>query len=58
MLFSLTALKAVALLWDYERFQAWVASMLATERGRKVVLVDVGVGAIGLAIVVLAWFVY
>ena len=58
VLFSLTAIKGVALLWDYERFQAWVAGMLATDRGRGVVLVDVAVGAIGLAIVLLAWFVY
>lgn len=58
VLFSLTAVKGVALLWDYERFQAWVAGMLDEDRGRGVVLVDVAVGAIGLAIVLLAWFVY
>ena len=58
VLFSLTALKGLALLFDYERFQAWVAGMLARERGRGVVGVDLAVGAFGLAIVLLAWFVY
>ena len=58
ILFSLTALKGIALLFDYERFQKWVAGMLAKDRGRGVVLVDVGAGAIGLVIVLLALFVY
>jgi hypothetical protein len=58
ILFSLTALKGLALLLDYERFQHWVAGMLTKNRGRGVVLVDVVVGAIGLVIVLLAVFVY
>jgi hypothetical protein len=58
ILFSLTALKGLTLLLDYERFQRWVAGMLARDRGRGVVLVDLAAGAIGLAIVLLALFVY
>jgi hypothetical protein len=58
ILFSLTALKGLTLLLDYERFQRWVAGMLAEDRGRGVVLVDLAAGAIGLAIVLLALFVY
>jgi hypothetical protein len=58
ILFSLTALKGLALLLDYERFQHWVAGMLTKNRGRGVVLVDIVVGAIGLVIVLLAVFVY
>ena len=58
ILFSLTALKGLTLLLDYERFQRWVAGMLAKDRGRGVVLVDVAAGVIGLAIVALAVFVY
>jgi hypothetical protein len=58
ILFSLTAVKGLTLLLDYERFQRWVAAMLAKDRGRGIVLVDLGAGAIGLAIVLLALFVY
>jgi hypothetical protein len=58
ILFSLTAVKGLTLLLDYERFQRWVAAMLAKDRGRGVVLVDIAAGAFGLAIVLLALFVY
>jgi hypothetical protein len=58
ILFSLTAIKGLALLLDYERFQRWVAGMLAKDRGRGVVVVDVVVGVFGVAIVVLALVVY
>jgi hypothetical protein len=58
ILFSLTALKGLTLLLDYTRFQRWVAAMLARDRGRGVVVVDVAAGAFGLAIVLLALFVY
>ena len=58
ILFSLTALKGLALLLDYERFQRWVAGMLAKDRGRQVVLIDAAVGVFGLGIVVLALVVY
>jgi hypothetical protein len=58
ILFSLTAIKGLALLLDYERFQRWVAGMLAKDRGRQVVLVDVAAGVFGLGVVLLAVFVY
>ena len=58
ILFSLTALKAITLIFDYKRFHAWVAKMLSKDRGRKVVLVDIGASLIGLAIVLLAILVY
>ena len=58
LLFSLTALKGLALLLDYERFQRWVAGMLSKDRGRGVVLVDLGVDTVGLAIVLVAVTVY
>ncbi len=58
VLFSLTALKAIALLFDYGRFQRWVADLLAKDRGRGVVMVDLAVGAVGLAIVALAFVLY
>jgi len=58
ILFSLTAIKGLALLLDYERFQRWVAGMLAKDRGRQVVMIDVAVGVFGLGVVLLAVFVY
>lgn len=58
VLFSLTALKAIALLFDYGRFQRWVAGLLAKDRGRGVVMVDLAVGALGLAIVVASFVLY
>ncbi len=58
VLFSLTALKAIALLFDYGRFQRWVAGLLKEDRGRGVVMVDLAVGAVGLVIVVASFFLY
>ncbi len=58
VLFSLTAVKGIMLLLDYERFQAWVAGMLSKDRGRGVVLVDAAAGVVGVAIVILALVVY
>jgi hypothetical protein len=58
LLFSLTALKGLALLLDYPRFQRWVAGMLAKDRGRQVVLIDVAVGVFGFGVVLLAILVY
>ncbi len=58
VVFSLTALKGIMLLFDYERFHALVAGMLAKDRGRSVVLVDIGAGVVGIAIVLLALLVY
>ena len=58
IVFSLTAIKGLALLLDYPRFQRWVAGMLAKDRGRQVVLIDIAVGVAGLAIVLLALLVY
>ena len=58
VLFSLTAVKGLALLFDYARFQRWVAGLLAKDRGRGVVMVDLAVGAFGLAVVVLSLVLY
>ncbi len=58
LLFSLTAIKGLVLLLDYERFQKWVAGMLQRNRGREIVKVDIGVGVFGAAIVVLSWVLY
>jgi len=52
VLFSLTGLKALILLLDYQRFQKTVAAMLNENRGRNVILVDIGASIIGLVIFV------
>ncbi|TVR55388.1 MAG: hypothetical protein EA426_15305 [Spirochaetaceae bacterium] len=58
ILFSLTALKAITLIFDYKRFHAWVAGMLTKGKGKKIVLIDIIAGIFGLAIVLLAVLVY
>lgn len=58
VLFSLTALKALLLLLDYQRFQRTVAALLSKDRGRGVILIDIGVSIIGLIILVLTFIFY
>lgn len=58
ILFSLTATKGLALLFKYELFQQWVAKMLNKDKGKEIVLLNIGVGIFGFIIVLLALFVY
>jgi cytochrome c biogenesis factor len=58
VLFSLTAIKALILLLDYQKFQKTVASMLRKDRGRGVVLVDIGASVFGLIILVATFMLY
>jgi len=58
ILFSLTALKAIILIFDYKSFYKWVAGMLSKEKGRDIVLEDIAAGIFGLAVVLLAILVY
>jgi len=51
LLFSLTAIKALLFIFDYQKFQKWVAGMLAEKRGKKVVVVDLFVGLFGLVVI-------
>lgn len=51
ILFSLTAVKALMLIFDYKRFQSWVSGMLKKDKGRKIVVIDVLVGVFGAAVV-------
>jgi len=52
IIFSLTAIKAIFFIFDYEKFQQWVAGMLAKEDGKKIVLVDILAGVFGLIVFV------
>ena len=58
VLFSLTALKGLTLLFDYSRFQKMVARMLRKDRGREIVLINIGVSVLGLVILVVTILVY
>jgi len=58
VLFSLTAIKGIALVFDYGTFQKMVARMLQRDKGRGVVLVDIGASFIGLVILVVTFMVY
>ncbi len=58
VLFSLTAIKALVLLLDYQKFQKTVATMLRKDEGRGVVLVDIGASVIGLVILIVTFILY
>lgn len=58
ILFSLTSLKALVLLFDYSRFQEAVAKMLKKDRGRQIVLIDIGVSILGIIILIITFLVY
>ena len=58
LVFSLTALKAVVLLFDYQRFHALVAGLLRKDRGRGVVVIDIATGIVGVAIIAFTLAVY
>jgi hypothetical protein len=58
IIFSLTAIKALFFIFDYEKFQKWVAGMLAEKEGKKIVLVDVVAGFFGLIVIVASVLLY
>lgn len=58
ILFSLTAVKALFFILDYEKFQKWVAGMLSHNEGKKIVLIDVFVGIFGVAVIILSILIY
>lgn len=57
VLFSLTAIKGLTLLFDYKRFQGWVEKMLQREKG-QIVLIDIGVSLLGLVIIIATMILY
>jgi hypothetical protein len=58
IVFSLTAIKALLFIFDYEKFQKWVAGMLAEKGGKKIVLVDIVAGIFGAIVIVASIFLY
>jgi len=58
IIFSLTAIKALLFIFDYEKFQKWVAGMLEEKKGKKIVVVDVIAGIFGSIVIVVSIFLY
>jgi hypothetical protein len=58
IIFSLTAIKALLFIFDYQKFQKWVAGMLAEKEGQKIVWVDIFAGILGAIIVVVSLLIY
>lgn len=54
IMFSLTAIKAIMFIFDYSRFQKWVAGMLSKEGGRGIVITDLFASLFGLLLIVLS----
>ena len=52
IIFSLTAIKALLFLFDYQRFHNWLQQKLKEDSGKKIVFVDIWAGALGLIVVV------
>lgn len=52
IIFSLTAIKALLFLFDYQRFYNWLQQKLKEDSGKKIVIVDIWAGALGLIVVV------
>jgi len=58
ILFSLTGLKALTFIFDYNSFQKAVAGMLRKDKGRKIVLIDIGVAVFGLIVLIATFVLY
>ncbi len=52
IMFSLTAIKAIFFIFNYQKFQKWVAGLLSSEKSKKVVIVDIFAGLFGLALII------
>jgi hypothetical protein len=52
ILFSLTSIKALMFIFNYEKFQKWVSGMLAEKNEKKIVLVDIMVGVFGFVVII------
>jgi len=52
IIFSLTAIKALLFLFDYQKFHNWLQKKLKEDSGKKIVFVDIWAGALGLIVVV------
>lgn len=58
LLFSLTAIKGMVLLFNYKRFHRWVANMLSREKGKDILKVNLGASLFGLAMIILTLVIF
>jgi len=58
IIFSLTAIKALLFLFDYQKFHNWLQQKLKEDSGKKIVIVDIWAGALGLIVVVTSIVIY
>ena len=58
IIFSLTAIKAIMLIFDYEKFQKWIAGMLVEKKGRRIIWIDIVVSVFGLIVIVASTIIY
>ncbi len=58
LLFSLTAVKGITLLFNYDQFYKMVAKLLSKNKGRDIVIIDIAAGIFGLVLILLAILVY
>lgn len=58
LLFSLSVVKASALLFNYRAFQRWVEALLERKQGRAIVAVDIVTGIFGAAVIALTLWLY
>lgn len=58
LLFSLTLIKGLTFVFNYKAFYLWVSKMLSKNNGKKIILVDVAAGVLGLVIIVLSLKLY
>lgn len=58
VMFSLTAVKALVLIFDYRSFYKWVAGMLSKDKGKKIIVVDIFAGIFGLIMIVLSMLLF
>ncbi len=56
LMFSLTAIKAILFIFDYQRFQKWVAAMLKKEKGKKIVMIDIFASLFGIKMIAVSFF--
>lgn len=52
IIFSLTAIKALLFLFDYRKFHNWLQKKLKEDSGKKIVIVDIWAGLLGLIVIV------
>lgn len=58
LLFSLTLVKGITLLFNYQAFQQWVTKLLQKENNKKIVLIDMGASLFGLVLIVCSFVFY